>query len=151
MPSKFENNLQKNLQSAKQNADNFVKYFRVDQQHDQKVQRRGVKRRKSEDDEEQKQEIEDKFEEVEAPNEIEYIEEIDDLCRLCAAKSETEMIQIFDECGELSADAQCIKLMPNIQYNDGLPQAACFNCLEKLHGCANIIDGFVANQRLFFN
>lgn len=121
----------------------------------EKVQRRGVKRKKSEDEEHIKEESDDSklqttFEDIKDEEEVkvEYIEEIDNLCRLCA-KSETEMIQIFNEDGELNA--HCIKLMPNIQLNDGLPQMACFNCLEKLQSCANIIDGFVANQQLFFN
>lgn len=82
--------------------------------------------------------------------EIEYIEEVVVLCRLCA-KIECELLPIFNENGELSTETECFRLMPAgvVQFNDGFPQHVCFNCLEKLQSCANIIDGFVMNQNLF--
>lgn len=86
----------------------------------------------------------------EYPTDIEYIEEIVLVCRLCT-KPECELLPIFNENGELSTETECFKLMPAsvIQFNDGLPQYVCFNCLEKLQSCANIIDGFVMNQNIF--
>lgn len=63
------------------------------------------------------------------------------------------MTAIFDENGEFTVETQCINIMPNalIQYNDGLPQTVCLNCLEKLQNCVNVIDGFVMNQNLFLS
>lgn len=149
LPSKFENNLHKNLQSAKQNADNFTKYYRAE---NERVPRRGAKRKSEEPVRHESDMVafKQKCEEDEFVNVVEYIEEIDDLCRLCA-KVETDMLQIFNDSGELTADAQCFKLMPDIKFNDGLPQMACFNCIEKLANCAYIIDGFESNQQLFLN
>lgn len=151
MPSRFENNLEQNLQSVIQNSEKFMKFTRVES--DPVVRkRRGVKRKADDDSweiETSSNSYELREEEIE---EVEYIEEIDDMCRLCA-KTATDMVPIFNDLGEFTDESQCINIMPGdtIQCNDGLPQTACRVCLEKLQSCIDVINGFVNNQTLFLN
>lgn len=156
IPSKFENNLQQNLQSVIQNSEKFEKFTRTRIDHG--GEKRGVKRKNEETSWTNETETlnvnyaTNLDEDEKVKEEIEYIEEIDDICRLCAKQTD-ERIPIFNEFGELTVEAECISLMPKdtIQHNDGLPQIACLNCLHKLDSCMNIINGFVNNQALFLN
>jgi Zinc-finger associated domain (zf-AD)/THAP domain len=141
LPTQFENNLQQNYEIALKNSEKFINYSKKE---GTERSPRGRKR---------------KLEDVTGHDDfdlsdtnIEFIEEIDNLCRLCA-RSESEMVPIFSDNGELTTEALSIKIMPEcvIQFNDGLPQQACITCLEKLQSCVNIIDGFVVNQNLFLS
>ncbi|KAL7015936.1 hypothetical protein ACKWTF_016738 [Chironomus riparius] len=154
LPSKFENNLQQNVEVVVKNAEKFMKIPKkifdrkttkpIKRKFSEKLQKVEILRTEILETDIEIQRIE------EYPTEIEYIEEIILVCRLCT-KPECELLSIFNENGELSTETECFKLMPAtvIQFNDGLPQHVCFNCLEKLQSCANIIDGFVMNQNVF--
>lgn len=156
LPSKFENNLQQNIEVVVKNAEKFMKIpKRICDKRPQSS--KPAKRKFSE----KLQKVEILSTQViesdieiqridEYPSDIEYIEEIVLVCRLCA-KIECEILPIFNDNGELTAETECFKLMPPslIQFNDGHPQHVCFNCLEKLQSCSNIIDGFVMNQNVF--
>lgn len=166
LPTRFENNLEQNLQSVIQNSEKFMKFTRVELDANGEKKKRGAKRKNDQtswvvetsNDEQYNEnyniEEENVKEEGNVIEEIEYIEEIDDICRLCATQTQTnERVHIFNEYGELTEEAESISIMPKdtIQFNDGLPQNACLNCLEKLESCVSIINGFVNNQSLFLN
>lgn len=77
----------------------------------------------------------------------------DEICRLCAKMNVIEnLVSIFDGEGNFTPITNCIHLMPNnlILENDGLPQYACTECLEKLQGCSDIIDSFINKQAEFY-
>ncbi|CAO1428561.1 unnamed protein product [Diamesa serratosioi] len=77
----------------------------------------------------------------------------DEMCRLCAKMNGIEnLVSIFDGEGNFTPIANCIHLMPNnlICENDGLPQYACTECLEKLQGCSDLIDSFINKQAEFY-
>lgn len=77
----------------------------------------------------------------------------EEMCRLCAKMNLIEnLVPIFDGEGNFTPIANCIQLMPNniIFENDGLPQNACSDCLEKLQGCSDIIDTFINKQAEFY-
>lgn len=81
------------------------------------------------------------------------LEKVDEMCRLCAKIDVIEnLVSIFDGEGNFTPIANCIHLMPNnlICENDGLPQYACTECLEKLQGCSDIIDSFINKQAEFY-
>ncbi|KAG5669098.1 hypothetical protein PVAND_016995 [Polypedilum vanderplanki] len=150
LPSQFENNLQKNVEVVMKNADKFVNYTKKEgtsMTNENKKLKLG--KRKFDEINFEVSNIEAETNE-QIMTEIEYIEEVENICRLCA-KPEFELVQIFNENGELTPETECIKIMPSsvIQFNDGLPQHACIGCLEKLQQCVDIVDGFVLNQDLF--
>lgn len=157
IPSIFEDNLMKNVQSAVENAEKFVTYsksrtlsdqvFTIDNKRTlnitEKILLGNPSPKKS------------KHEEIE--HIVEYVKpedepyEIDtNICRLCANNC-LDLIQIFDDDGNFYAETECFSLMPVgvISKDDGLPQFTCTECLEKLQSCSNIIDNFVQNQSLF--
>lgn len=77
----------------------------------------------------------------------------EEMCRLCAKMDAIDnLVPIFDGEGNFTSMANCIQLMPNniIFENDGLPQNACTDCLEKLQGCSDIIDMFINKQAEFY-
>ncbi|CRK92401.1 CLUMA_CG005969, isoform A, partial [Clunio marinus] len=69
-------------------------------------------------------------------------------CRLCA-KNVNNLTLIFQDDGDFYPCTDCLRLLPMIQKDDGLPQYVCMECLEKLQSCADTLNGFVLNQNLF--
>ncbi|CAO1428463.1 unnamed protein product [Diamesa tonsa] len=95
--------------------------------------------------------IEQEAEEEEPETLLEKVPE--EMCRLCTKMEVIEnLVPIFDGEGNFTPMANCIQLMPNniIFENDGLPQNACTDCLEKLQGCSDIIDMFINKQAEFY-
>lgn len=161
LPSIFEDNLMKNVQSVTQNPDKFVNYTKnlihelpVKKELETSPQGSKVAFDPKNDEESlgEKIEYEDEVEYIDEELEISKTEDseavdINDYCRLCGNNFD-DLIPIFTPEGELQ---DCFKLMPRglISKDDGLPQFTCDECLSKLESCANIIDGFVMNQNLF--
>jgi hypothetical protein len=167
LPSRFENNLQQNVEIVLNNAEKFSNYSRKDNP-DNNIKRRVLKRKvdKSWNNEIQPRmkiiEIEPKIEyENQSSIEIERIqmqeqqieeeeEFVVEICRLCT-RPEQDLIRLFTDDGEFTTECECVKIMPYdlIRFNDGKPQLVCISCIEKLQSCVNTIDGFILNQDLF--
>lgn len=162
IPNIFENNLMKNVKSVTENPEKFLNYTKhITADHMSKQDFSSSNRISDEHPKNLK--IENLNEENEDEVTVEYIDEellesckhensidISALCRLCACSVE-DLIPIFNEKGKLHVETECLRLMPAgmIGCDDGLPQYACMECLEKLQSCSNIIEGFVMNQTLF--
>lgn len=157
IPTIFENNLLSTVEKVSKNPEKFVSYSKhtaydtSNPEHREILQKR-LKVREEARNIDPSEMNEEYLEEIEIERDTEVLESVDinTFCRLCG-KNNTDMISIFDFNGELHPDTKCFRLMPQgmISFNDGLPQYACFECIDKLQSCLSIIDGFVANQTMF--
>lgn len=145
LPSIFEDNLMKNVESVTQHPEKFVNYTKhpvIDPHSGDANQNHSIKTECYEEyiEEELETSITDPTDAI----------DMNAFCRLCARNTE-DLVPIFDDNGALHVETECLRLMPSglIQQNDELPQYSCVECLEKLQSCVNIIDGFVLNQSLF--
>jgi Zinc-finger associated domain (zf-AD) len=166
MPKIFENNLLSTVQKVTKNPENFVNYSKLTAIDTSRVRTENNENARNvevkiEEERLSKNQYDDQMEaetyteyidedlEIVRADEIEESVDINSFCRLCARNS-GDLIAIFDQNGEFNAETDCFRLMPVIiRKDDGYPQFACSDCLEKLQSCANIIDGFVMNQSLF--
>lgn len=157
IPSIFEDNLMKNVQSAVENADKFVTYSKSRTQQDSLIsldQKRSLNITEKilfGSPSAKKSRHEPEVEEIEYLNPEDQFELVENnICRLCANNC-LDLIAIFDEDGNYYAETECFSIMPQgvITKDDGHPQFACTECLEKLQSCSNTIDNFLHNQSLF--
>lgn len=157
IPTIFEDNFMQNAKEVAKNCENFLHHAKIADVTTERHRR--TKRLKEtskfvKTEEEENKYVEEEFIDedlrIEPDQEAAETVDINTFCRLCTKEFE-EMIPIFDEMGELHADTMCFKLMPPglIARDDGLPQYACTDCIDKLQACASIIGGFVENQDLF--
>lgn len=157
LPTIFEDNLMKNVESVTQHPEKFVNYTKHSIVELPISLTTGFGNADKDQDVNQNQAIKTECYEEYIEEELETTRaEIGDtidmnaFCRLCARNS-CDLVPIFDEKGELYLETKCLRLMPSglIRQDDELPQYSCVECLEKLQSCANIIDSFVLNQSLF--
>lgn len=167
LPTIFEDNLLRNVQTAQQNAEKFSTYIkprmadssrpRVGKRQNEQRSVYTVREIKKPRQEQQiicTTEIvhSDFLAEnlLESKNDDEEFVDINSYCRLCARVC-IDLISIFDELGNYHIETDCFRLMPQnvIVKDDGLPQSVCGECLEKLQAAANVVDGFVTNQNFF--
>jgi hypothetical protein len=158
IPTIFENNLLKNVAKVAKNPEKFVGYnkhtaFESPKPEHEVVMKRPklkLEAKPTVEIEQVKEEYLDEELEIEQTTETIEPVDINTFCRLCA-KTPPDLISIFDRNGDLHSDTKCFRLMPEgiIAFNDGLPQNVCFDCVEKLQSCFNIIDTFVENQNMF--
>lgn len=162
LPSIFEDNLMRNVVTAKQNAEKFSTYSKT--RDSSGPSSMIIKRRYNVTDRLKKEGKKPKFNNtvfvdcdymtednlIEMRQDENEYADINTYCRLCA-KTSMDLIAIFDEMGNYHAETDCFRMMPSdlIGKDDGLPQFTCSDCLDKLQSCANVIDSFVANQNCF--
>lgn len=174
MPSIFEDNLMKNVETVTRNTDKFINYSSQRQEKHQKIRNythQRIHQNAKKQNGEQMDAVcstiyavsipttsatikevtlpEDTIEEFVTEEDLE-ITRTDEYCRLCGSIS-NELLPIFDNFGLLYKETICLDLMPQglIAKDDGLPQNVCVYCLVKLQSCVNTIQDFVNNQSLF--
>lgn len=150
LPKIFEDNLLDNIKKVSAHPERFINYTKqaAADISSQNKHRREAPKKQSNEQKEEDECTEYLHEELEITRSASV--DINAFCRLCAQNTD-DLTAIFDENGYFFPETECIKVMPQtlIQMNDGLPQAACMECLEKLQSCAAIIEGFTLNQTLF--
>lgn len=156
LPTIFEDNFMKNVKQVAKNSENFLHHAKIPEASPanrfkkNEKELTNVAKANNPIKFEYVEEFIDEDLEITAVNELTDSVDINAFCRLCTKESE-QLVPIFDETGQFHDETVCFKLMPQglVERNDGLPQYACTECLERLQSCASIIDGFVVNQNLF--